>query len=158
MADDEELIGALKKAETLALSVSELFRPTAFAKAFDVLVDRGTIKEHPAKPGTGVRATSAVPKSFIELHAVKAPRNHVSRVVLLAYHRLHTSPQEPRIGTTEIVEAYKGVRERKPQNIPDVIKQATRRGLLVPAEARDGKKMWVINSLGEKYVENGFKR
>jgi hypothetical protein len=94
-------------------------------------------------------------ETFGELAAARQPTTHVNRVILFAYHSLHSGHRKG-VTIKEIEEAYRQIRERKPQNIPDVIAQCSRRGFLVEGERKEGAKAWVITSRGEGYVENGF--
>jgi hypothetical protein len=146
----EEIRTAIDSAMAITTDLEEPFRSIAFR----VVLERQLEQHEPsleAKPGGAVRPGETLP----ELAAARQPTTHVNRVILIAYHSLHSGDLNG-VTTKEIEEAYRQMRERKPQNIPDVIAQCSRRGFLVEGQPKDGAKTWVITSRGEGYVENGF--
>jgi hypothetical protein len=146
----EEIRALIEDAIELTRDLEEPFRGIAFR----VVLERQLEQHHPASEAGGAGVVSPG-ETFGELAAARQPTTHVNRVILFAYHSLHSGHRKG-VTIKEIEEAYRQIRERKPQNIPDVIAQCSRRGFLVEGERKEGAKAWVITSRGEGYVENGF--
>ena len=147
---NEEIRTAIEEAMGLTRHLEEPFKSIAFR----VVLQRQLGQHQPTsddRPAAVVRPGD----TFGELAAARQPTTHVNRVILFAYYSLHSGDRKG-VTIKEIEEAYRQIRERKPQNIPDVIAGCSRHGFLVEGQRKEGAKTWVITSRGEGYVENGF--
>ena len=146
----EYIKAAIEDAIEVTRCLEEPFRSIAFK----------VVLERRLKGSDGASETAASPlvktgETLAEFTAARQPATHVNRVMTFAYFSLHSGDSSGRT-VKEIEDAYKQVRVKKPQNIPDVIGQCMRRGLLVEADRKDGAKAWVITARGEAYVGKGF--
>jgi hypothetical protein len=146
----DEIRALIEDAIKLTRDLEEPFRGIAFR----VVLERQLEQSRPSHEAERAGAVKAG-ETFPEFAAARQPTTHVNRVILFAYYSLHSADRNG-VTIKEIEEAYRQIRERKPQNIPDVIAQCSRRGFLVEGDRKDGAKAWVITSRGEGYVENAF--
>ncbi len=154
---DNEVREALRRAGSLANEAEDEYRPIAFK----VLLERflgagasspGNSTEALASYQDGSRKTKLPPSMGLsEFLVTKNVQSHVDRVMAIAYFT-YQQPDGGGITTRDIAGAYGKARQRKPQNIPDVLATCVRRGLLIDAEPKDGMKAWVITQTGEGHV------
>ncbi len=157
---DDEIRTAIDRAQSLAQDRDEPFRSVAFWVILDNLLKQAaTAHTEPGATAVGpapAKPTQDLPPTMNEFLAIKAPQSHVDRVTAIAYYSLH-SGDDAGVTTKEILDAYAQKREKKPQNLPDVIRHCVKKGLMIESQsAKDGAKAWVITSRGEAYVENDF--
>lgn len=149
--DDDTIRAAIARARTLCDDQPEPFRSLAFQTLLKALLTRNDYSSGPSAPPAR-EAPSPVGMDLTEFLATKKADTHPDRVVAIAYYHYHTRDGAG-VTTKDLADSYARARVRKPQNYPDVIAGAVRRGLLVEGDRRDGLKSWVITRTGEAHVE-----
>ena len=155
---DSEIHEATQRALSLAAEYEEPYRSITFRTLLERFLGPQVREERAATalvpyqepPDEHPLAASMGLNEFL---ASKNIQSHVDRVAAIAY---FTYQQDERAGITtrDVVEAYARSREKKPQNIPDVIATCVRKGFLIDTERKGGMKAWLITRTGEAHVDN----
>jgi hypothetical protein len=154
---DAEIREAMQRAQSLAAVCADEFQEAAFKVLLqrfliDGLSPSTTALVPYAGPQNGKVTRSAPSMGLNEFLATKNVKTHVDRIAAIAYFA-YAQGDETGITTRDVAQAYSKAREKKPQNIPDVIATCVRKGVLVDAPRKDGMKAWLITQTGERHVE-----
>lgn len=155
---NEEVEGAIAQ----ALAASEVIPEPLRAAGFGVIL-RHLLARQPGRQlsprAAAVTRGPALPASLPEFIALKRPKSHPQSVACFAYFRFK-SGDTTGLTIKDMEQTYQEIRQKKPQNLSDVIASCVGRGRgwLIPApERKDGSRAWIITQVGEAAVESNFK-
>lgn len=156
---EEFLVEVLHKAETVANTLDEEYRHTAFPIILQWLLnsDWQTSAKATISKATKEQEASELrlsPNMSVNSFFQKAgPESHPARFVCAAYYLLHTGKAE-HFTQPDILEIYGKLRTPKPKNPADVMSQCVKKVHIIDGPITpDKQKTWVITPEGEKYVE-----
>jgi|GEM_PF-2445725 len=91
-------------------------------------------------------------ESFMEFFNKFNPKNEVDKT-LVVMHFLELNRHKQNITTKDIAEGFKEVREKVPINVADKIQWLHKKGRVMPGEAVDNLKGWLITRSGLDYLK-----
>jgi len=96
---------------------------------------------------------TSLPDSIREFHTQKgSPSKHTDTAMIIAYW-LEKYRGTPSYNYVDIENAYGEALISKPSNTSDVMNSNQKKGYLIPAGDKDGKKAWRLSKSGEEYIE-----
>lgn len=105
-------------------------------------------------PSAAVKMKKISAKEFL---MTKELKTDTQKTLALGYYLEHIEGI-PSFNIDDLVAGFQAAKERRPQNMNDVVNKNIARGFLMDvAEKKDNKKAWVLTSTGEKYVEKELK-
>lgn len=112
-----------------------------------------------APPTEGLSGGDELPATLPEFIALKKPKTHPQYVTCFAYF-VFKSGDATGLTIREVEQAYQEIRQKKPQNLSDVIASCVGRGrgwVIQAPQDKNRSKAWVVTRVGEEAVEGGFK-
>ncbi len=95
--------------------------------------------------------------SVKEFLMTKELKTDTQKTLALGYYLEHLESMLS-FNIDDLVAGFQAAKEKRPQNMNDVVNKNIARGFLMDAaEKKDNKKAWVLTSTGEKYVEEELK-
>lgn len=92
-----------------------------------------------------------------EFLMTKELKTDTQKALALGYYLEHVEGM-PSFNIDDLVVVFQAAKERRPQNMNDMVNKNITRGFLMDATEKKGnKKAWVLTSTGEKYVEEELK-
>lgn len=105
-------------------------------------------------PSAAVKMKKTSSKEFL---MTKELKTDTQKTLALGYYLEHIE-DVPSFNVDDLIAVFQAAKERRPQNMNDVVNKNIARGFLMDAaEKKDNKKAWVLTSTGEKYVEEELK-
>lgn len=88
-----------------------------------------------------------------EFLITKKFKSEAQRTLVLGYYLEHMEDM-PSFNISDLAAIFQSAREKRPANMNDAVNRNVARGLLMEATGKkDSKKVWILTSTGEKYVE-----
>lgn len=104
----------------------------------------------------GQQSISAMPggkqKSPSEFIKKVSPKNQTDRALVLAYY-LEKVENKESFSTTDLADISQKAKQPKFTNISDTVARAVQQGLLMGAGEKENKRVFVLTTTGEEYVD-----
>jgi len=116
---------------------------------FESLLNKNLIK-------TTEKLPNAKKLSITEFLGAKMPSSDVQKTLAIAYY-LEKYGNLNSFNVDDIKSHFRLARHPLPQNVNDKININIKKGYIMDAEKKDGKKAWIVTNSGLQIVEGGFK-